>query len=155
LVALESATQLVTGMWGADAIELRQPVRDCGSHSPNHRVDGGNCCGRGSVNEGPTWCTGKPYRGVAKKACEVNQYGAPPIDGSKEDDQLGCTEKPYWGATKKACDVDQYEALPMDGSKDGQEGAPTTVPAGCQRRRRRPRGRRHQWLGQRGRSCRL
>jgi hypothetical protein len=54
LVALKSATQSVTSMGGVDAVELRQLARDCGSHSLNHGIEGGNCCGRGDVNEGPT-----------------------------------------------------------------------------------------------------
>jgi hypothetical protein len=78
LVAPKSATQSVMSMGGADTVELRQLARDYGSHSLNHGVEGGNCCGRGDVNEGPTWCTRKP----------------PPMDGSKEDGQAGYTEKP-------------------------------------------------------------
>jgi hypothetical protein len=117
-VALESATQSVTGVGGAGAVELRQPVRDCGSHSLKHGVEGGDCCDGGCVNEGPTCCTGKPHWGTAKKACGVDQYEAPPIGGSKEDNQVGCTGRPYWGAAKKVCNIDQYGALPMDGSKD-------------------------------------
>jgi hypothetical protein len=58
------------------------------------------------VNKVPTCCTGRPYRGAAMKACDVNQYGALPMDGSKEDDQAGCTGMPFWGAAKKVCDVD-------------------------------------------------
>jgi hypothetical protein len=69
------------------------------------------------VNEGSTCYTGKPYQGATKKACNIDQYGAPPMDGSKEDDQAGYTRNPYWGAAK-VCDVDQYRAPPMDGSKD-------------------------------------
>jgi hypothetical protein len=115
LVASESATQSVTGVGGADAVELRQPARDYGSHSPNHGVEGDDCYGAGRVNVGPTCCTGEPYWGATKKACDINQYGAPPMDRSKEDDQTGCTGKPYWGAVKKACSVDQYGAPPMDG----------------------------------------
>jgi hypothetical protein len=90
VVVQESAIQSVTGVGGADVVELRQTARDCGSHSLNHNVEGGDCCGRGSVNEGSTYCTERPYRGAAEKACDVDQYGALPIDGSKED-----TEKPY------------------------------------------------------------
>jgi hypothetical protein len=112
-------------------VELRQPARDCGSHSPNHDVEGGDCCDGGSVNEGPTCCTEKSYWGAAEKACDVDQYGTPPMDGSKEDVQAGCTEKSYWGVAKKACDIDQYGAPPMDGSKDGQAGAPTAVLGGA------------------------
>jgi hypothetical protein len=79
------------------------------------------------MNEGPTCYTRKPHWNTAKKACNVDQYGAPPMDGSKEDDQAGCTEKPYWGAAKKACSVNQYGAPPMDGSKDGQAEVPTAA----------------------------
>jgi hypothetical protein len=43
LVALESATQSVTSVGGANAVELRQPVRDYRSHFLNHDVKGGNC----------------------------------------------------------------------------------------------------------------
>jgi hypothetical protein len=101
-----SATQSVMDVGGADAVELRQPVRDYWSHSPNHGVEGSDCCGEGRVNKGPTYGTRKPYWGAAEKACDVDQYGAPPMDGSKEDGQVGCTGKPYWGAAKKACDID-------------------------------------------------
>jgi hypothetical protein len=155
LVVSESTTQSVTGMGGAGVIELRQPARDCGSHSSNHSVEDADCCGGGSVNERPTCYTGKPYWGAAKKVCGVNQYGAPPMDGSKKGGQAGalaavpvgvptvaaaakgpaapttgstcCIRKPYWGAVKRACGVDQYEAPPMAGLKDGQAGAPATV----------------------------
>jgi hypothetical protein len=116
------------------------------------------------VNEGPTCCTEKSYWGAAEKACDVDQYGAPPMDGSKEDVQAGCTEKSYWGVVKKACDIDQYGAPPMDGSKDGQAGAPTVVLGGRQRRLgtidgcgcpwqcylRGPRGQWHPWRCLRG-----
>jgi hypothetical protein len=95
LVAPESTTQLVTGVGGAGVVELRHSTRDCESHSLNHDVEGSDCCGGGRVNEGPTCCTRKPYWGVAKKACDVDQYEAPPMDESKEDSQPGCTEKPY------------------------------------------------------------
>jgi hypothetical protein len=61
LVASEFATQSVTDVGGADVVELRQPTRDYGSHSPNHGVEGDDCCDGGDVNEGPTWCTGKPH----------------------------------------------------------------------------------------------
>jgi hypothetical protein len=57
LVALESSTQSVTGVGGVDVIELRQPARDYESHSLNHDVEGGDCCGGSRVNEGPTCCT--------------------------------------------------------------------------------------------------
>jgi hypothetical protein len=57
-----------------------------------------------------------------KKACDIDQHGAPPMDGSKEEDQAGYTENPYWGAAKKACGIDQYRAPPMDESKDNQAG---------------------------------
>jgi hypothetical protein len=100
-VVPKSATQFVTGVGGVDVVELRQSTRDCESHSLNHGVEGGDCCGGGSVNEGPTCCTGKPYWGAVKKACDINQYGASPMDGSKEDGQVGCTGKPYWGVVKE------------------------------------------------------
>jgi hypothetical protein len=94
LVASKSTTQSVMGVGGAGAVELRQPTRDWGSHSPNYGVENGNCCGRGRVNEGPVCCTRKPYWGAVKKVCDVNQYGASPMDGSNEDGQAGCTENP-------------------------------------------------------------
>jgi hypothetical protein len=90
---------------GAGIVELRQLARDWGSHSPNHDIKDDDCCGKGRVNEGPACCTGKPYWNAVKKACDVHQYGAPPIDGSKEDGQVGCTGNPYWDAAKKACGV--------------------------------------------------
>jgi hypothetical protein len=130
LVAPKSATQSVTGVGVAGAVELRQPVRDCGFHSPNHDIEDSDCCGGGRVNEGHACYTGKPYWGVTKKACNVEQYEATPMDGSTEDGQAGCTRNPYWGATKNACVVDQYGALPMDGSKDGKAGALAMVPVG-------------------------
>jgi hypothetical protein len=95
LVASESATQSVTDVGGADAVELRQPTRDCRFHSLNHDVEGGDCYDGGGLNEGSTWCIGKPYWGVEKKACGGDQYGALPMDGSKEDGQTGYTGKPY------------------------------------------------------------
>jgi hypothetical protein len=49
---------------------------------------------------------GKPYWDTVKKACDIDLYEAPPMDGSKEDGQARCTENPYWGAAKKACIVD-------------------------------------------------
>jgi hypothetical protein len=105
LVAPKSATQTVLGVGGAGVVELRQPARDCGYHSPNHGVEGGDCCGRGNVNEGPTCCSGKPHWDVAEKVCDVDQYGASCMDGSKEDNQAGCTGRSYWDAANKACDV--------------------------------------------------
>jgi hypothetical protein len=47
LVAPKSATQSVTSVGGVNAVELRQSMRDCGSHSPNHGVEGDDCCGGG------------------------------------------------------------------------------------------------------------
>jgi hypothetical protein len=81
LVAPESATQSVM------SVGEQKPSRDCGSHSPNHSVEGGDCCGGGRVNKGPTCCTGRPYRGAVMKACDVNQYGALPMDGVTEPPQ--------------------------------------------------------------------
>jgi hypothetical protein len=49
------------GHGGANTVELMKPARGCGSHSPNHDIKGGDCCGGGDVNKGPTWCTGKPH----------------------------------------------------------------------------------------------
>jgi hypothetical protein len=131
LVAPKSATQSVTGVGVAGAVELRQPVMDCGFHSLNHGIEDSNCCGGGRVNEGHACYMGKPYWGVTKKACNVEQYEATPMDGSKEDGQAGCIGNPYRGATKNACVVDQYGALPMDGSKDGKARAPAMVPSGA------------------------
>jgi hypothetical protein len=118
LVVPKSATQSIMRVRGAGTVELRQPSRDWGSHLWNHGIESGDCYGEGRVNEGPTCYTRKPYQGSTKKVCNINQYGAPPMDGSKEDDQAGYTGNPYWGAAKKVCDVDQYGAPPMDGSKD-------------------------------------
>jgi hypothetical protein len=85
LVTLESTTQSVTGVRGADAVELRQPARDYESLSSNHGVEGSDCCGGGRVNEGPSCCTRKSNWGAAKKVCDIDQYWAPPMDRSKED----------------------------------------------------------------------
>jgi hypothetical protein len=66
LVAPKSTTQSVTSVGGARAIKLKEPVRDCGSHS-NHSVKGSNCYGeargrgKGGVNGGPAYCTGESY----------------------------------------------------------------------------------------------
>jgi hypothetical protein len=98
---------------------------------PQHR--GRRLLWRRQVNKGPTCCTRKSYWGATKKAFDFDQYGAPPINRSKEDDQSGCTRNPHWGAAKKACGVDMYGAPPMDRSKDGQAGVPAAVPAGRQR----------------------
>jgi hypothetical protein len=37
----------------------------------------------GSKEDGQVDCTRKPYWGAAKKACNIDQYGALPMDGSK------------------------------------------------------------------------
>jgi hypothetical protein len=95
LVAPEFATQSVTGVGGAGAIELRQPAGDWESYSPNHDVKDGDYCGRGRVNERPACWMRKPYWGAVKKVCDINQYRAPPMDRFKEDGQTGCTENPY------------------------------------------------------------
>jgi hypothetical protein len=78
---------------GVDVVELRQPTKDCSSHSSNHGVKGDDYCGRGSVNKGSTCCTKKPYWGATEKACDIDQYRAPPMDRSREDVQAGCTRK--------------------------------------------------------------
>jgi hypothetical protein len=64
-----------------------------------------------------------------KKVCGVDQYGALPMDRSKEDDHARAlvpapaagptcyTGKPYWGAAKKACDIDQYGLRPWTGRR--------------------------------------
>ena len=62
----------------------------------------------GSKEDNQVSCTRKPYWGAAKKACSVNQYGAPPMDGSKN----GQAEVPTAAAASKGL------------------AAPTTVPAG-------------------------
>jgi hypothetical protein len=89
LVAPEPTTELVTGMVGAGALELKQLVRDYGSHSVNHSVESGNYYGgargrgrggRGGVNEGPTYCRGKTYWGAVKVCC-ADQDGPPPCTG--------------------------------------------------------------------------
>jgi hypothetical protein len=49
-------------------------------------------------------CTGKPYWGATKKACDVDQYGAPPMDGSK-DGQAGAPATVPTGATATAAVV--------------------------------------------------
>jgi hypothetical protein len=66
---------------------------------PQHR--GRRLLWRRQVNKGPTCCTRKSYWGATKKAFDVDQYGAPPINRSKEDDQSGCTRNPHWGAAKR------------------------------------------------------
>jgi hypothetical protein len=38
LVALESATQLVTSVWGSEHHELKEPAGDYASHSLDHGV---------------------------------------------------------------------------------------------------------------------
>jgi hypothetical protein len=83
------------GRGGADAVELRQLAWDCGSHSPNHSDEGGDCCDRGGMNEGLTWCIGKQHWGTTKKSCDGNQYGVPLMNVSKEDAKAGYTRKSY------------------------------------------------------------
>jgi hypothetical protein len=39
----------------------------------------------GSKEDDQAGYTGNPYWGAAKKVCDVDQYGAPPMDGSKDD----------------------------------------------------------------------
>jgi hypothetical protein len=38
----------------------------------------------GSKEDSQMGCTGKPYWGAMKKACGVDQYGALPMDESKD-----------------------------------------------------------------------
>jgi hypothetical protein len=95
LVVPKSTTQSATGMGVVGIVELRQPARDCGSHSLNHGIEGDDCCDRGDGNKGTTYCIEKPYWGTVKKACTIDQYGAPPMHGLNEDGQAGCTKKPY------------------------------------------------------------
>jgi hypothetical protein len=38
----------------------------------------------GSKEDGQVGCTEKSYWGVTKKVCGVDQYDAPPMDGSKD-----------------------------------------------------------------------
>jgi hypothetical protein len=118
--------QSVTGVEGAGAVDLRQPARDWGSHSPNHGVEDGDCCGGGRVNKGPACCIGKPYWGVTKKMCDVDQYGAPTMDGSKEDSQAKVAPETHIGVPQRRRAA-STRAPPMDGSKDGQVGAPAAV----------------------------
>jgi hypothetical protein len=42
LEVLESATQSVAGVGGVSSMVLKEPARDCGSHSPDHGVQ--DCC---------------------------------------------------------------------------------------------------------------
>jgi hypothetical protein len=42
LEAPESATQLVASVGGVNSMVLKEPARDCGSHSPDHDVQ--DCC---------------------------------------------------------------------------------------------------------------
>jgi hypothetical protein len=42
----ESATKSITNVGGVSFIVLKESVRDCGSHSPDHDVQDNNCCGR-------------------------------------------------------------------------------------------------------------
>jgi hypothetical protein len=42
----------------------------------------------GSKEDAQAGCIEKPYWGATKKACDVDQYDAPPMDGSK-DNQAG------------------------------------------------------------------
>jgi hypothetical protein len=38
----------------------------------------------GSKEDGQAGCTRNTYRGAVKKACGVDQYGVPSMDGSKD-----------------------------------------------------------------------
>jgi hypothetical protein len=51
----------------------------------------------GSKEDGQAGCIGNPYWGVAKKACAVDQYEIPPMDGSK-DGQAGAPAAVSTGA---------------------------------------------------------
>jgi hypothetical protein len=42
LEAPESVTQSVAGVGGVSSMVLKEPARDCGSHSPDHGVQ--DCC---------------------------------------------------------------------------------------------------------------
>jgi hypothetical protein len=113
LVALESATQPATRVGGAGAVELKQLVRDCGSHSSNHGVEGDDYCGggrgiRGGVKKGPTCCTGKSYWGAME--CGADQYGVPPMYGLRKDDQYGA---PPMDGLRKASTVGGWRCAMM------------------------------------------
>jgi hypothetical protein len=58
-------------------------------------AEDGDCYGGSRVIEGPACYTGKSYWGAAKKPCDIDPYGAPPMYRSKEDCQVGCTENSY------------------------------------------------------------
>jgi hypothetical protein len=44
-LVVPAATQSVMGMGGAITTELKEAARDYESHSLNHEVEGGGCCG--------------------------------------------------------------------------------------------------------------
>jgi hypothetical protein len=45
LLALKSATQSIMGVGGVNLIKLKESMRYYESHSSNHGVEGGDCCG--------------------------------------------------------------------------------------------------------------
>jgi hypothetical protein len=68
-------------------------MRDCGSNSLNHGLEGGDCCGgargggrgaTGGMNEGSTYYTEKSYWGATKKASYADQCKTPLMYGLRK-----------------------------------------------------------------------
>jgi hypothetical protein len=106
-----------------------------GSHSPNHDVEGGDCCVRGGRNEGPTCYTGKPHWGIAKKVCSVDQCSA---HGRVERGQpgelhqkaiLGCREG-VWRRPVRGSAHGRVEGQSGEGASGGVKGPRTSGACG-------------------------
>jgi hypothetical protein len=81
------------GRGGAGVDELKQPARNDGSHSPNHDVEGSNCCGggmggKGGVSEGPTcqrrWIAVELDACIAQRGVQYIGGRDPPRAGGQE-----------------------------------------------------------------------
>jgi hypothetical protein len=130
LVAPESATQSVTSVGGVDAVELRQPARDYGSHSLNHDVEGSNCCGRGRVNKGPTLLHGKAIlecheEGMRRRLVRGSAHGW--VKGGQPSELhqktiLGCREEGVRHRPLPGSAHGRVEGRPGGGASDGACG---------------------------------
>jgi hypothetical protein len=84
----------------------------------------------GSKEDGQEGCIGKPYWGVAKKACGVDHYNAPSMDGSKDGQAGGPTAVPATAAVAQGPAAVSVGA-PTAAVAAKEPAAPVTGPAGA------------------------
>jgi hypothetical protein len=77
----------------------------------------------GSKEDSQAGWTGNPYWGAAKKACDIDQYGAPPMDRLKDDHAEVLAAVPV-GTDGGACGAPTMTAVAKG------PAAPVVVPTG-------------------------